>query len=397
MASVNNILKTMTRKEIRQLSVAVFFLFATIGPLTLLMEPTVLPGPWYRLIILTISSGLFSAGIIMFIGKPLKLFLWIALFVALQFTFPLIEQELFSDVEKRQMIVADRFFKLSQEEMHGLESKRIAFGFIAVGLIATGYILFVRVIGSEKKRRAESDAEMKFAEQIHGSLLPESPLRMAWCEIAGTSIPAANIGGDYYDIIPISDSKILLVVADASGHGAGAGVLAAMTKSSIIQELQHTQSLSHIMSDVNKTIYSVTEKNMFVTCAVVLLEKQTLTAEIITAGHPQILRHRFNQPKVEEFRTQHLALGIQQDAAYQTNSLQLEKGDTLYIFSDGLLDATNPTKEQFGLDRLKELILDTERPSADHMSASLIASVREFTINKVFQDDATIVVAKISM
>lgn len=295
------------------------------------------------------------------------------------------------------MIVPDRLFTLSKEEMGDMETKRPIFGMIAIICLSTGYALFVRVIGNEKKRRAESETEMKFAEQIHGSLLPGSPLRTSWCEIAGVSIPAAKIGGDYYDIIQISDSKILLVVADASGHGAGAGVLAAMTKSSIIQELQHSQSLPQVMTNVNKTIYSVTEKNMFVTCALVLLDQQSLIAEIITAGHPQLLRHRFNDPKIEEFRTQHLALGIQQDSAYQTQTLQLYKGDTLFMISDGLLDAANPAKEQFGMERLKELILDTERPSADHMSASLIASVREFTINKEFQDDATIVVAKISM
>ncbi|MBI2427202.1 MAG: PP2C family protein-serine/threonine phosphatase [Ignavibacteriales bacterium] len=397
MASVNTILKSMAKKEIRQLSVAVFFLFATIGPLTLLMEPSVLPGPWYRLIILTVTSGLFSAGIVLLINKPVKLILWIVLFVAFQFSYTLIEQYLFTDFEKQQMIVADRLFKLTTEEMDLLQTKRAVFGMIAIVCLATGYALFVRVIGNEKKRRAESEAEMKFAEQIHGSLLPEAPVRTPWCEIAGVSIPAAKIGGDYYDIIQISDSKILLIVADASGHGAGAGVLAAMTKSSIIQELQHTQSIPHVMTNVNKTIYSVTEKNMFVTCALVLLDKHSLSAEIITAGHPQILRHRFNNPNIEEFRTQHFALGIQQDSTYQTDTVQLQKGDTLFIISDGLLDAANPQKEQFGMERLKELILDTERPSADHMSASLIASVREFTITKEFQDDATIVVAKISM
>lgn len=397
MASVNNILKTMTKKEIRQLSVAVFFLFATIGPLTLLMETSVLPGPWYRLIILTVTSGLFSAGIVWLINKPVKLIAWILLFAAFQFSYTTIEQYFFSDSEKLQMIVPDRLFKISKEEMVDLETKRPIFGMIAIICLSIGYALFVRVIGNEKKRRAESEAEMKFAEQIHGSLLPGSPLQTPWCEIAGVSIPAAKIGGDYYDIIQISDSKILLVVADASGHGAGAGVLAAMTKGSIVQELQHTQSLSQIMSVVNKTIYSVTGKNMFVTCALVLLDKQTLTAEIITAGHPPILLQHSNNNTIEEIRTLHLALGIQQDSTYQIDTLQLHKGDTLFMVSDGLLDATNPAKEQFGMDKLKELILDTERPSADHMSASLIASVREFTINKEFQDDATIVVAKFNM
>lgn len=394
MAKINSIMKAMTRKEIRQLALAVFFLFAAIGPISMLMDRELQPNSWYYLTILTILSGTFSASIILFMGRIIPLILSVAVFASLMFTFRLWTEEILPQ-EKKQAVVADHFFKFSQEELQTIESRRVGFGLTAIFCLSAGYALFLRVIDRQAKRRAEAETEMKFAEQVHGALLPETPLSTQWCEVAGVSIPSLKIGGDYFDIISLSDSKILCIIADASGYGTGAGVLAAMTKSSILQELQHTQSLSQMLSSVNRTIYSVTERNMFVTCALIVLDKQTMTAEYITAGHPPILRQRTNMPRLEEFRTQHLALGLQQEYAFQTATMELQKGDTFFLFSDGLVDAANLQKEQFGIDRLKELILDTERPTADHMSASLIASVREFTINKEFQDDATLIVSKI--
>lgn len=395
MAQPHQILKTMTRKEIRQFAVAVFFLFATIGPLTLLMEPEIFPGSWFRFIILTIMSGSFSAGIILLMEKPIRLLILIVFFISFQLSFNYLEKTVFLSAEKKQMIVPDRFFKLTQEEMDDMTTKRIVFGFIAVGCIVVGCALFIRVIGKENKRRAQAEAEIKVAQSIHDSLLPDAPLKNGWCEIAGVSIPATQIGGDFFDTITLSDSEALIVVADASGHGIGAGILSAMTKSGILQELQHSRTPAKILERVNAMVHFVTGKNMFVTCALLLLNKETSTATLTTAGHPAILRHQHSAATIEEFRTHNLALGMQHHTAFDEIAIPFSKGDSFYIITDGLIEGSNPAKEQFGIERLKELILDTERSSAEHVSASLIASIREFTISKEFQDDATIIVAQV--
>ncbi len=388
--SVNQVWKTMDRKELRQLAVAVFFLFSTIGPLTMLMGPEIIPRSWFRLIVLTVVSGSFSAGIILLLGKPMKLIFMCVLFAGFHLTFDLWEEKVFPPAVQRQDIVADLSFKLSKAEIDDITLKRISFGMIAVGCLATGYGLFVRVIGRENKRRAEIEAEVKFAQSIHESLLPKSALTTDWCSIAGVSVPATQIGGDFYDIIKLSDSKILVVIADASGHGTGAGILSAMTKSGIMQELQHTTAPEELLTNVNKMIHAVTEKNMFITCALALLEKDMNRATIVTAGHPQILRRTGNS--LEEYRTHHLALGIQANAAFATQSIPLLKGDSLYLITDGILEASNQHEEHFGMERLKELIVRAGPASAEAQSASIIASIKDFTVSKELKDDATLVV-----
>lgn len=289
------------------------------------------------------------------------------------------------------MVKPNKSFSLSPEQLSDIETKRAAFGLVAIFCLATGYGLFVRSIGKEYKRRTEIETEMKIAQSIHESLLPKSALKTEWCEIAGVSLPATEIGGDFYDIIKLSETKILIVIADASGHGTGAGVLSAMTKSSIIQELQHTHSLPELLHNVNKTIFSVTEKNKFITCALALLDRETSTAAIITAGHPQILLH--SNSSLHEYRTHHLALGIQGSTLYSTQTIPLKKNDTLYLITDGILEASNPQQEQFGMERLQSWIIGSVTSSAEHHSTALMDEIRRFTVTKELKDDATIVIA----
>lgn len=383
--------KTMDRRSIRQLSVAVFFLFATIGPLTLMMEPSIIQSSWARLAVMTILSGLFSVSIILFMSKPIKLIASILIYVAIIFFLAFADPEFLKPDVESVIVTPNISFSLSPEQLSDIETKRAAFGLVAILCLATGYGLFVRSIGKEYKRRTEVETEMKIARSIHESLLPKSAVKTDWCEIAGVSLPATEIGGDFYDIIKLSETKILIVIADASGHGTGAGVLSAMAKSSIIQELQHTQSLAELLNNVNRTIFSVTEKNKFITCALALLDRETSTATILTAGHPQMLIR--SGTSLNEYRTQHLALGIQGNTSYSTQTIHLKKDDTLYLITDGILEASNPQQEQFGMERLQSWILGSETSSAEQHSVALMDKIRRFTVTKELNDDATIVIA----
>jgi len=389
----SNTWKTMDRRSIRQLSVAVFFLFATIGPLTLMMESSIIQSSWARLAVMTVLSGLFSASIILFMTKPLKLIASILVYVAIIFSMTIADPEFLKPDVESVIVQPNKSFSLSSEQLSDIEKKRTAFGLVAIICLATGYGLFVRSIGKEYKRRTEIETEMKIAQSIHESLLPKSAVKTDWCEIAGVSLPATEIGGDFYDIIKLSESKILIVIADASGHGTGAGVLSAMTKSSIIQELQHTQSLAELLNNVNRTIFSVTEKNKFITCALALLDRETSTATIITAGHPQILLH--SGTSLNEYRTQHLALGIQGNTSFSTQLIPIKKNDTLYLITDGILEASNPQQEQFGMERLQLWIIGSRTSTAEKHSTLLMDEIRRFTVTKELKDDATIVIASI--
>ena len=385
----------MEQKDLRRLALAVFFLFGTIGPLTMLMNSSVLPGSWFMLIYLTVLSGTLSACIILFIRKPVLFIASMIVIVGAMMAEYQVEQFLFGRVEESRILTANHLFTFTQQEIDRIDIRRPLFGVIAIFLLSAGYTLFLRVVGEETKKRARLETEVAVARRIQQSLQPSTAFKTDWCEAAGITVPATEVGGDYFDMIKISDDEAVIVIADVSGHGVGAGILSAMTKSALHTELHHTTVPAELMFNLNNAVYQVTDKKMFVSFAYLLLDKRTMTAHVATAGHPPIFLIQKSDGAIIEIRTPNLALAVQVSTQYTERAVHVNHGDVLILYTDGITEATNDKGEQFGADRLKELISNTERGSSEALSNSIMASVRTFTIKKEFADDATIVVVRV--
>jgi serine phosphatase RsbU (regulator of sigma subunit) len=390
-----NLWKSMEQKDLRRLALAVFFLFGTIGPLTMLMNSSVLPGSWFMLIYLTVLSGTLSACIILFIRKPVLFIASMIVIVGAMMAEYQVEQFLFGRVEESRILTANHLFTFTQQEIDRIDIRRPLFGVIAIFLLSAGYTLFLRVVGEETKKRARLETEVAVARRIQQSLQPSTAFKTDWCEAAGITVPATEVGGDYFDMIKISDDEAVIVIADVSGHGVGAGILSAMTKSALHTELHHTTVPAELMFNLNNAVYQVTDKKMFVSFAYLLLDKRTMTAHVATAGHPPIFLIQKSDGAIIEIRTPNLALAVQVSTQYTERAVHVNHGDVLILYTDGITEATNDKGEQFGADRLKELISNTERGSSEALSNSIMASVRTFTIKKEFADDATIVVVRV--
>jgi phosphoserine phosphatase RsbU/P len=281
-------------------------------------------------------------------------------------------------------------FIFSGNDLDEMRMQRVLFGLLAIGLLSTGYALLIKVIVKANKQRTNAEAEISIAQNIQRSLLPATMLNTGWCVIAGSIHTASEVGGDYFDIITLSDDELLIVVADASGHGTGAGILSAMTKSGIIQELIHTSSPDKILEHVNTMMCQVTKKNMFVTCALLLLNKKNQTATIATAGHPPVLHYSLQKKLFEELRPQNLPLGVKKESSFMQTTIRFVAGDRFFIFTDGLIEAANSTQELFGMENLKStLAAHSIEPEAE--CNAVIAAVKQFTGASDFKDDVTIV------
>ena len=385
----------MEQKDLRRLALAVFFLFGTIGPLTMLMNSSVLPGSWFMLIYLTVLSGALSACIILFIRKPVLFIASMIVIVGAMMAEYQVEQFLFGRVEESRILTANHLFTFTQQEIDRIDIRRPLFGVIAIFLLAAGYSLFLRVVGEETKKRARLETEVAVARRIQQSLQPSTAFKTDWCEAAGITVPATEVGGDYFDMIKISDDEAVIVIADVSGHGVGAGILSAMTKSALHTELHHTTVPAELMFNLNNAVYQVTDKKMFVSFAYLLLDKRTMTAHVATAGHPPIFLIQKSDGAIIEIRTPNLALAVQASTQYTERAVHVNHGDVLILYTDGITEAMNDKGEQFGADRLKELISNTERGSSEALSNSIMASVRTFAIKREFADDATIVVVRV--
>ena len=306
-----------------------------------------------------------------------------------------VEQFFFGRVEESRILTANHLFTFTQQEIDRIDIRRPLFGVIAIFLLSAGYTLFLRVVGEETKKRARLETEVAVARRIQQSLQPSTAFKTDWCEAAGITVPATEVGGDYFDMIKISDNEAVIVIADVSGHGVGAGILSAMTKSALHTELHHTTVPAELMFNLNNAVYQVTDKKMFVSFAYLLLDKRTMTAHVATAGHPPIFLIQKSDGAIIEIRTPNLALAVQASTQYTERAVHVNHGDVLILYTDGITEAMNDKGEQFGADRLKELISNTERGSSEALSNSIMASVRTFAIKKEFADDATIVVVRV--
>ena len=208
--------------------------------------------------------------------------------------------------------------------------------------------------------------------------------------------PTKEVGGDYFDFFSLPEDEVAAIIADVSGHGTGTGIISAMTKSAIIAHLQHAASPKEILQNLNKTLYKVTNKKMFVTCAYVLISALKKEVKYATAGHPPILIYRKSKNMVEELKTNNLGLGLKESVHFNEASVELEEEDVLLLYTDGIIEAMNPSLVEFEVERLKDLLEKKSDSSSQVICQEILDTVRTFSGTVELKDDATIMSIKIT-
>ena len=245
------------------------------------------------------------------------------------------------------------------------------------------------MIRAEIRQRARLETEVKIARDIQQSLLPATELRLPWCSLAGAAVPATEVGGDFYDIIRLSDDEIVVAIADVTGHGVGAGILGAMTKSALRSELVHTTDPLSVLTTVNSTLLALSDQKTFVTFGYARIDRRTMKIQYATAGHPPLFLHRSRARAVDELRTVNLALGLRKDLVFATGEAAFEPGDALLLYTDGILEAANSRGEQFGSERLRQGVL-SEHADPAALCSGLLRSLSAFAGQSSFQDDVSL-------
>lgn len=385
----------MKPPALRKLALAVALIFAALGPIQVLMLPVLPDDIWYRVLALTLLSSGFAASIILFGKRLLFLLITIAVFLALIFSLPA-SFHLVLEEQKPPGTAADGTTILSKEQIEEQGNLRLLIGMSGIMMIAAGYAVFIFVINKEVQRCARLESEMNMAQNIQRSLLPVAPLQLAWCEIAGMCVPAAEVGGDYFDVISLSEEEVLVVIGDVSGHGLGAGILAAMTKSALYSHFDLAGSPGNVLMRLNSTLCRLTSKNSFVTLAGVYLNQRTRTVRLATAGHPPVLHYQAASQTIAARRTPSLGLGMAKDAVFEELEIPLVPGDRFLLYTDGVIEAGNRAAEQFGEERLRETTFAQRHASAGNAGAAVIAAVKNFSQQKSLGDDATVVWVRVT-
>lgn len=242
-----------------------------------------------------------------------------------------------------------------------------------------------------EKRRLED--ELSLAWSIQKRLLPSTAPHIDGWEIAGLNVPAARVGGDYYDFIDVSDGVTGISIADVSGKGVPAALVMATFRASLLAEILNEYSIETILHKVNELLVRSTEPPVFVTAVYGTLETRKGMFTYCNAGHlPPLLIPAQGEPR--ELQGSDLLLGCFSTAAYHQRIVDLSRGDVLILYTDGISEAMGMQGEEFGTERLAEIAaMHKDRPAVE-IRDRLYAEAVEFAADPAVLDDMTAVVIK---
>jgi hypothetical protein len=241
--------------------------------------------------------------------------------------------------------------------------------------------------------------ELHYAREIQLSMLPDAPPKLAWVDVAGVSIPATEVGGDYYDYFIVGE-RLAIVSGDVAGHGLASGIVLATLRSGFTLLRDSLDDPARVLRRLHELIADTSRRRTLVTCAVLLLDPETKRATIASAGHPPLIVRHGRQALLPVGSTEALELfapplGVRLDFDVPVRELPLETGDVFVLHTDGIYESTNANGESYGLDRIVSLVADARGSSAAELRDAIVSDVERFRAGEKQRDDITVVVATI--
>jgi sigma-B regulation protein RsbU (phosphoserine phosphatase) len=243
--------------------------------------------------------------------------------------------------------------------------------------------------------RGRLERELQMARETQSSLLPRETPRVPGWEFAARWQPARHVGGDYYDFISLDGGRIGLVIADVSDKGMSAALFMAMTRSTVRASVGHAPSPAAGVALANRLICADSSGGMFVTLFYALLDPATGEMTYVNAGHnPPLLlerRHPAERKTLTELTRTGMALGVLEDTSFEQRTIQIDPGDSVFLYTDGVTDAMGADGQEFGADRLLCMLEEQGRAPAGQMLDAIESALHGHVGDTPQADDVTIV------
>ena len=274
---------------------------------------------------------------------------------------------------------------------------------------ATGVFIFAFLIGNlivERQTKAERDsylselerkkAELHIAHDIQMSFLPERLPEVPGFELAALSVPAKEVGGDFYDAIPLPGNRTAFVIADVSGKGVPAALFMALSRTVLRANALVPRSAREAVSEANMLIAEDAKSGMFVTLFYAVVDPATKMFTYVNAGHNPPLLFQSGGDGPAELKGTGIILGVMPEADYREETLNLESGDLILFYTDGVTEAINPDEEQFGEKRLIETVTGCRNLPPAEIIGRIRDAVTEFSGDEPQFDDLTLMVLRVA-
>lgn len=245
----------------------------------------------------------------------------------------------------------------------------------------------------EERSLLRVQEEMRLAADIQMRLLPEAAPDVEGYELAGVSIPAQSIGGDYFDFLPLTDTKTIACVADVSGKGLPAALLMSNVQAALRARYDSCRSPSECLSVLSGLLYRNMYRGSFVTMVYGILDASEHTFEYANAGHNRPLWCGLDG-RVQRLENAGLVLGAVAKLAYGDGRIQFEPGGVLLIYSDGVTEAMNEARLEYGEERLTRMLSEARTRTSEEILSHITADVAAHAGDTPQHDDMTLLVIK---
>ncbi|OGO26735.1 MAG: hypothetical protein A2Z16_06480 [Chloroflexi bacterium RBG_16_54_18] len=235
--------------------------------------------------------------------------------------------------------------------------------------------------------------QLETAKEVQSRLLPRSAPNLPGTDIAGICIPADEIGGDYFDYIPLSRNRLGLAVADVSGHGIPSALIMTAFRALLRIKARSKLRPAIIANVINRLLPEFMGDNYFVTLWYAILEIPSGNLTYISCGHPPpLLMHA--DGAVDKLDQKNAALGIIPNLQYTDEQIQMTAGDILVLYTDGIIELMNQQGETFGILRLVQVIRENRQLAAAELINKVIEATRIFSDDYDSLDDLTLVIVR---
>ena len=269
------------------------------------------------------------------------------------------------------------------EQEYSIDDRRLLDSLATQAAPALRVGQLVRQQQLEARTRQRFEQELEVARLIQKNFLPHELPELDGWDVAAYYQPAREVGGDFYDVIPLPGGQVGFVIGDVTDKGVPAALVMAATRSVLRAFAQQSRSPGTVLQQVNEHLHPDMPEKMFVTCFYGVLDPVSGAFRFANAGHD--VPYLKTADGAEELRARGMPLGLMPGMAYEEKQVDFRPGDSLLLHSDGIVESHNPAREMFGFDTLKEAV--ARHPGGAEVITRVLTDVRQHTGPDAEQED----------
>jgi serine phosphatase RsbU (regulator of sigma subunit) len=276
---------------------------------------------------------------------------------------------------------------------------------IVIPLFVQAPLAFAGAVGIEYSRlfkeflvKLRMEEDLTSAHELQMSMLPATCPEVEGYQIAASSTPAQEVGGDFFDFFKIGENKIGFIVGDVTGKSVTGALVMSASRSVFRMLSEEELSVGEIMTRANRRIKQDIKSGMFVALLYAVLDAENGSVGLCSAGQtqPLLMAAKTDAATLVETVGDTFPLGILDDVNYEETQLQIEPGDKVVFYTDGIVEAMNKNEDMYGFERLHEVVKSSPAENAEALMKDIISSVSDFTGNAPQHDDLTLIVVSVN-